>query len=178
MLVFLLIFENLYVIYYAKGLYFKAFDYNNSFFSHSYQGQGSYQVWINCTGLANYLFLEFDHVVQPQLVGLFLTKPGANTGESYYIEFDLLSGGNVEQLDLYFDGILDTGTTWDDTNLKGLSSFHSGDPYPGIHDILIVMANAVSEVNYHIILNQTSVMFGLSADVYFFFEILNNFNIH
>lgn len=115
--------------------------------------------------MTNSLYLEFDHVVQSQLVGLSLTKPGANTGESYYIEFDLQSGGGVEQLDLYFDGILDTGTTWDETNLKGLSSFHSGDLNSGIHDILIVMANAVSEVN-SLIINLTNNPSGNSFNPY------------
>ena len=60
----------------------------------------------------------------------------------------MVSGSSVEQLDLYFDGVLDTGTTWDEASLKGLSSYHpDGDLYPGIHDILIILANSVSEVS-------------------------------
>ncbi len=112
-------------------------------------------MWINCTGLTNYLYLEFDHVVQSELFGLSLTKPGTVARQPYYVEFELIAGSNVEQLDFYFDGILDTGTTWDEASLKGLSSYHpDGDLYPGIHDILIVMANAVSEASriYYIIL--------------------------
>jgi len=97
--------------------------------------------------LTNYLYNEFDHIVQAELFGLSLTKPGTVARKPYYIEFQLVSGGKIEKLDLFIDGELDLGTTWDENTLTGRSTYNpDGDLYPGVHDILIQMANSVSEV--------------------------------
>ena len=76
-----------------------------------------------------------------------MLKTGAVARQPYYIEFALLIGSSVDKVDLYFDGVLDAGTTWNDATMQGLSSFHpQGDLYPGIHTISITISNTVSTV--------------------------------
>jgi len=124
-----------------------AFNYNNTFFTNGYQREDVYIVTINCTGAVNYLYLEFNHYVQSELLGLSLVKPGTVARQPYYIEFKLLAGSSVQQTDLYVDGVLDTGTTWNQGTLMGLSSYNpNGDLYPGVHSVFINMSNIVSRV--------------------------------
>jgi len=124
-----------------------AYNYNNTVFSNRYKKEGIYIVIINCSGIANSLELKFSHYVQSKLVGLELLKPGTTIQTPYYIEFGLLSGASVDQINLYVDGVLDKGTTWNSDTLKGLSSYYpNGDLYPGEHSIFINMSNIVSRL--------------------------------
>lgn len=125
----------------------KAFNYNDTYFENSYPREDTYIVKINCTGLTNWLYLEFEHFVQKELYGIGLTKPGAVARQPYYIEWKLEDGSSVEQIDLYVDDVLDLGVTWDPVSLIGRSTYKpDGDFEPGVHTVLVNMSNVVSQV--------------------------------
>lgn len=113
-----------------------------------YQREGTYNVSINCTGATNYLYLEFKHYVQSEVYGLKQISPGTVANRAYAIQFEVLAGSEITQYDLYVDGVLDNGTTFDQKTLKGSGTYYpQGKPTPGIYTTRIVMANIVSRVS-------------------------------